>query len=156
TPLSPDQQEFVQTIQSSAEVLLELINDVLDFSKIEAGRVELESTEISLHALGEGRAGVFGDRARRKGLSLLSYFSPQIPNLVQGDQSRIRQILLNLLSNAIKFTPRGEVVLKVTAEPPIDGHVMLHFVVSDTGIGMNSKTVSQLFMPFSQADGSIT
>jgi PAS domain S-box-containing protein len=156
TPLSADQQEFVETIQTSAEVLLELINDVLDFSKIEAGRVELESTEFRLHALVEGSAELLADRARRKNLSLMTYLAPEVPNLVQGDQSRIRQILLNLLSNAIKFTQRGEVVLRVTANPSIDGHVLLHFIVTDTGIGMNEKTVSHLFMPFSQADGSIT
>jgi CheY-like chemotaxis protein/anti-sigma regulatory factor (Ser/Thr protein kinase) len=86
----------------------------------------------------------------------MTYLEPEIPNVVQGDQSRIRQILLNLLSNAIKFTQKGEVVLSVTAEAPADGRVKLQFVVRDTGIGMNEKTVAQLFMPFSQADGSIT
>jgi PAS domain S-box-containing protein len=156
TPLNTEQQEFVETIQSSAEVLMDLINDVLDFSKIEAGRVELESTEFSLHSLVEGSAELLADRARRKNLSLMTYLAPEIPHVVQGDQSRIRQILLNLLSNAIKFTQKGEVVLHVNAEGSSAGQVKLQFVVKDTGIGMNEKTVAQLFMPFSQADGSIT
>jgi PAS domain S-box-containing protein len=156
TPLNPEQKDFVYNIQNSAECLLDLINDILDFSKIEAGKLELSTTDFDLPSLIDNSVELLAGTARKKGLSLTSFVSPDIPALLHGDQPRIRQVLLNLLSNAIKFTTNGAVVVRVTAGQPVDNQVLLHFAIEDTGIGMTKITLDKLFSPFSQADSSIT
>ncbi|HEY9753827.1 MAG TPA: AAA family ATPase [Oculatellaceae cyanobacterium] len=156
TQLDVDQADLVNTIQSSADALLDLINDILDFSKIEAGKLEFNSDNFDLLNLVESSVELLSDAARKKRITLMSFCDPHLPAIVRGDQARLRQVLLNLLSNANKFTADGEVFLRVFADAPENGRQMIHFVVSDTGIGMSEKTIQQLFKPFSQADGSIT
>jgi len=152
TSLNSNQTDFVYNIQNSAECLLALIDDILDFSKIEAGKLELSTIDFDLTALVENSTELLVETARRKGLSLMSFVSPQIPPLLHGDQARVRQVLLNLLSNATKFTSHGDVTVSVT----VKDNSIVHFAIQDTGIGMSKKDIAQLFNPFSQADSSIT
>jgi PAS domain S-box-containing protein len=156
TTLTPEQQDFLCTIESSAQALLDLINEILDFSKIEAGKLELMESDFDLVALVENSIELVAQTARTKGIALMSFISEEIPALLHGDHARLRQVLLNLLSNANKFTEQGEVVLHVRADRALEGRVLAHFEVRDTGIGMSPETLSRLFVPFSQADGSIT
>ena len=154
--LNTEQSDLVNTIQNSAEALLDLIKDILDFSKIEAGKLEIMPSDFDLLSLVENSVEILANAAHKKNLTLMSFVMPEAPLTVHGDQARIRQVLLNLLSNANKFTAEGEVFLKVLADEAVDNVRTVHFIVSDTGIGMSQKTVEQVFNPFSQADGSIT
>jgi len=157
--LSPDQEEYVRTIQSSSEALLSIINDVLDFSKIEAQRVELEREPFALRAFLEDTLDVVTPAAADKGIELVHRIGPDVPGMVVGDRTRLRQILLNLLSNAVKFTPAGSVVLDVDARPlgpSHTAHVELHVRVTDTGIGIRADQLDRLFLSFAQGDASTT
>lgn len=158
--LDPLQKDMVTTINTSAESLLVLINDILDLSKVEAGKLELFSAPFNLLELVEESIELFAESAARKRVSLLSYVAADAPLLLLGDSARLRQVLVNLLSNAIKFTSGGEVLIEVSVDPaqelPEENTRMVHFVVSDTGIGMSHDSIDSLFRPFSQADGSIT
>ncbi len=162
TVLEPQQQDMVNTINTSAESLLVLINDILDLSKVEAGKLELSYAPLDLVDLVEESIELFAESANEKQVSLVAHIARDTPLMVLGDTIRLRQILLNLLSNAIKFTSGGEVLVEVFAEPAqsvgdiSQGTRNVQFVVTDTGIGMNSESIDNLFMPFSQADSSIT
>jgi signal transduction histidine kinase len=158
TELNEEQNEYLDTIRSSSEALMSLINDVLDFSKVESGNLSLESREFALLPVIRSLTSMFFTQATEKGLSLKVDFDENVPLRVRGDEARLRQILLNLLSNAIKFTNKGEVSLYVCANR-IDleaQFVELEFEVRDTGIGMSREQISQLFRPFSQGDSSTT
>ncbi len=167
TPLSPEQQEFVETIRTSGDALLTIINDILDFSKIEAGRMELENQPFELRECLESALDLVAPKAAEKGLNLAYVLAPQVPELINGDMPRLRQILVNLLGNAVKFTETGEVVLSVKAEGrrmkdepapdslPLSAFI-LHFSVKDTGIGIPPDRMGRLFQSFSQVDASTT
>jgi len=154
TPLTAEQRESLSLVKTSADSLLRIINDILDFSKIEAGKLDLEETDFHLHELVEETVRAFALRADQKGLKLESVLSAEVPLVVRGDPNRLRQVLNNLLGNAIKFTERGEVRLNVD-RPDVAGD-WLHFVVSDTGIGVPPDKQQAIFDPFSQADSSMT
>ena len=157
--LSPDQAEYVRTIQSSSEALLSIINDVLDFSKIEAQRVELETEPFALRAFLEDTLDVVSPAASEKKIELVHRIGSKVPGVVVGDPTRLRQILLNLLSNAVKFTPAGSVVLDVDARPlgpSHTAHIELHVRVTDTGIGIRADQLDRLFLSFAQGDASTT
>ncbi len=154
--LDPEHREQVNIINESAKVLLDIINDILDFSKIEAGKVELEILDFELVAIVEATAELLAERARKKGLTLMTHVDPSIPKLLRGDPGHIRQVLLNLASNAIKFTARGEVIIDISAVESNDRSIKLRFSVTDTGIGIQKNSLKKLFSPFTQADGSIT
>jgi signal transduction histidine kinase/DNA-binding response OmpR family regulator len=163
TPLSGEQREYVGQIQTSADTLLRLIDDILDFSKAEAGRLTIEEAELDLRALVEDAADLMAASAQRKGLEFAVSVDPDVPNHLRGDGVRLRQVLLNLLSNAIKFTSTGAITLTVSRDitspstPAGAGDgVMLKFTVSDTGIGISPDALGRLFEPFSQADSSTT
>jgi len=156
TPLTSQQSDIATIIRDSAGALLDIINDILDFSKIEAGKLELEILDFDLLPVVEGTTELVADQARAKGLSLMTYISPEVPRLFRGDPGRLRQILLNLLANAIKFTDSGEVYVRATLDETNPVRSQVRFSVSDTGIGMAQETVHRLFQPFTQADGSIT
>ncbi|MBA4079182.1 MAG: hypothetical protein C0508_29400, partial [Cyanobacteria bacterium PR.023] len=163
TKLEPEQRDLVTTINTSAESLLLLINDILDLSKVEAGKLELFSAPFNLLDLVEESVELFAESAAEKRVSLLSYVAVDVPHLLLGDAVRMRQILLNLLSNAIKFTSSGEVLIEVFVDSTEavkeagDGKTCrVRLVVSDTGIGISPEAVDALFLPFSQGDGSIT
>ena len=156
TPLSPEQQEYVETIRDSGESLLAIINDILDFSKIEAGKLELEDVDFDLYSTIAECAAVVAETAYRKGLALLLPRGPAKPLVVRADQGRLRQVLLNLLSNAIKFTPAGEVALEVETTAAAAGSHRIRVEVRDTGIGISPAITPQLFRAFTQADSSTT
>ncbi len=160
TELTPEQQEFAETIRSSGDALLTIINDILDFSKIEAGRIDLDRQPFDLRECVEGAVGLMAPTAAEKGLELGSLVDAGVPPAITGDETRLRQILLNLLSNAVKFTDEGEVLLTVTMdggpEPQDAGALGLRFSVRDTGIGIPPDRVDRLFQSFSQVDSSTT
>jgi two-component system sensor histidine kinase/response regulator len=156
TELTPEQREYLETVKLSADALLGVINDILDFSKIEAGKVDLEEVDFDLRECIEGTLKTLALRADEKGLELLCDVSPQIPEMVIGDSGRLRQILLNLIGNALKFTSVGEIALKVQLDLIEDTSSTLHFIVSDTGIGIAAEKLQSIFNSFSQADTSTT
>jgi two-component system, sensor histidine kinase and response regulator len=145
------QREDVDSLSASGDALLSVISDVLDFSKIEAGRLELDPTDFDLRAAVE-EACKLAEHANHAGLHIGQEVDPEAPAIVHGDRARLRQILLNLLSNAVKFTAAGEVLVRVHRQE--DGR--MHFVVSDTGVGIDRGRASQLFEAFAQADQSTT
>ena len=157
TRLTPEQEEFVETIRQSGDNLLTVINDVLDFSKIEAGKMELEHQPFDLRECIEGALDLLAPRAAEKGLDLAYYIGPQAPAAVYGDVTRLRQILVNLLSNAVKFTDRGDVVVSVDGQGEAASPLHeLHFSVKDTGIGIPPDRMDRLFQSFTQLDASMT
>lgn len=157
TPLDAEQEEFVSTIHTSGEALLALINDILDFSKIEAGQLTLETVAFDLSDCILDTLEMMAGKAREKGIELTYFIDSRCPSSLRGDVGRLRQVLINLISNALKFTEKGEVSLRVRAEPgALDGQWSLIFDVSDTGIGMSAEAQAKLFQPFTQADSSVT
>jgi signal transduction histidine kinase/DNA-binding response OmpR family regulator len=155
-PLSPEQREYAETIRSSADALLDIINNILDLSKIEAGRIELDPHPFDLRECLELVLDLFSVQSAQKDIELGLFCEPDLPSLVVADSTRLRQVLINLIGNAIKFTRRGGVTLSVNAAPgPADGW-RLHFVVADTGIGIPADRMDRLFQPFSQIDSSTT
>jgi signal transduction histidine kinase/DNA-binding response OmpR family regulator len=156
TGLTAEQKEYLDTVKLSADSLLGVINDILDFSKIEAGRIELDKADFHLRDCLEITLKTLALRADEKGLELLCEIAPDVPEVVLGDSSRLRQIVVNLVGNAIKFTHEGEVALKVGVEVADGESRLLHFTVSDTGIGIPAEKQKLIFDPFSQADSSTT
>ncbi len=158
TPLADEQRQYLKTVQSAADNLLDILNDLLDFSKIEAGKLELDPADFSLRAALGDTVRTLASRADKKGLELVSRVEADVPDALVGDASRLRQVLLNLVGNAIKFTEEGEVVLRVEAAalPAPDGQVWLRFTVSDTGIGISHEKQEKIFRAFEQEDTSTT
>ena len=157
TGLSADQREFAETIRSSGDGLLGLINNILDYSKIESGRLELERHPFDLRLCVEAALDLLAGRAAGKGLDLLYRMEPGVPEAVVGDETRLRQVLVNLLSNAVKFTAEGEVLLSILAAPASEnGPPRLQFSVHDSGIGIPADRMDRLFKTFSQVDASTT
>jgi PAS domain S-box-containing protein len=154
TGLTPEQREYGEVIDQSGRALLEIINDILDFSKIEAGRIDLESVDFDLRRAVREVLGSFAEAAQAKGLELLCLIRHDVPNALQGDPGRLRQVLTNLVGNAVKFTEEGEVVLRVTLNESDDAAAVVRFEVRDTGIGIDPELKSRLFQSFVQADGS--
>jgi signal transduction histidine kinase/CheY-like chemotaxis protein len=156
THLNAEQKEYLDTVKLSADSLLTVINDVLDFSKIESGKVELEAVDFNLRDMLEETLKTLAFRAHEKGLELLCEIAPEVHESVNGDSSRLRQIVVNLVGNAIKFTQRGEVALRVTRDANDGGDEVFRFCVSDTGIGIPIEKQKLIFDPFAQADSSTT
>jgi PAS domain S-box-containing protein len=156
TELTAEQREYLETVKLSADSLLVVINDILDFSKIEAGKAELENRPFNLRDTLEGVMRTLALRADEKGLELLCELAPETPELVRGDASRLGQVVVNLVGNAIKFTHEGEVGLKVEVAEKQGDERVLHFTVSDTGIGIAPEKQALIFDPFAQADTSTT
>jgi PAS domain S-box-containing protein len=156
TDLSLEQREYLGMVKSSAESLLGIINDILDFSKIEAGRLDLECLPFSLLDCIEDALRPLAVRAQQKGLELNWAAKGEIPELVKGDPTRLRQIVINLAGNAIKFTKRGEVSVSIERLPSPDSEVFIRFSVADTGVGIPREKHRQIFEAFSQADSSTT
>jgi signal transduction histidine kinase/FixJ family two-component response regulator/HPt (histidine-containing phosphotransfer) domain-containing protein len=162
TDLSPSQREYLLLVRDSSHLLLGIINDILDFTKIEAGRMELETVDFTLDSVMDRVANLFREKAAEKGIRMSYEIAPEVSGALRGDGFRIGQILINLVSNAIKFTPEGEIAVRVRldrdgAPEPLDAHqVPLIFSVRDSGIGIAQEKLDTLFLPFIQADGSIT
>ncbi|HLO32812.1 MAG TPA: GAF domain-containing protein, partial [Anaerolineales bacterium] len=176
TPLNAEQREYAETIRNSGDALLAVINDILDFSKIEAGKMDLERQPFDLRECVESALDLVAGRAVEKNLDLAYIFGDDIPAVICGDVTRLRQVLLNLFSNAVKFTEKGEVVLTVSVdkkastkvgtytgkradtldEVAVFSSTCLRFSVRDTGIGIPPDRIEALFHSFSQADSSTT
>ena len=156
TTLSLEQREYLEMVKESADTLLTLLNDLLDFSKIEAGKLTLNLGEFDLQETLSSAMRTLAPRADEKGLELTWETLPDVPARVVGDPGRVRQILLNLVGNAIKFTERGEVDLQVEIESQEADWAVLHFCISDTGIGIPHEKQSRIFEAFMQADSSTT
>ena len=158
TELTLEQNEYLQMIKSSADLLLGVVNDILDFSKIEAGHLELERTEFDLRHVIDDTSQAVAIRAHAKGLELVVQIAPDLATAVVGDPVRIGQILINLLGNAVKFTQQGEIVLTVEQgdAPATAGGCSYRFAVSDSGIGISAEKQRVIFDAFRQGDGSTT
>jgi two-component system sensor histidine kinase/response regulator len=156
TKLDANQRELAQTVRTSADALLTVINDVLDFSKLEAGKLSVEIHEFDLRKAIESIIDLFSESAHQKGLALGTFFDHRLPRHVRGDGGRIRQVLTNLVGNAIKFTTRGEVVVHVDLQERRGATLVVRFTVRDTGIGIAEEVLPRLFQPFMQADASTT
>jgi len=157
TEMTGEQQEYMNTAKTCADSLLSLINDVLDLSKIEAGKLHLEQITFGLRELVDGLLDVMTHPAAAKSLELIGHVDQLVPHQVQGDPTRLRQILINLVGNAVKFTERGEVLLKIDTAPAGKGKPsLIRFTVSDTGIGIPEEKVARIFDSFTQADESTT
>lgn len=155
TPLNEEQVDFVRTIHTSGDALLSIINDILDFSKIEAGKLDMESSPFMVHQCVEEALDILSARAFEKNLDLAYYVSPEVPRVISGDVTRLRQVIINLLGNAIKFTQEGDVSVTVTSREINDQHEV-QFSVHDTGIGIPKDRLESIFDSFSQADSSTT
>ena len=156
TELAAEQRHSLTLVQTSAETLLTLLNDILDLSKIEAEHLQLESIAFDLEHLVQSVVELLAIRARERRLNLLADVAPNLPASVRGDPTRLRQILTNLISNAIKFTHEGEVVVAASRMNAPDGRLMIRFAVKDTGIGIPAEKLDAIFEEFSQADTSTT
>lgn len=164
TDQNKEQQYYTQLIQDSANALLSIINDILDFSKIESAKLELENREFKLEDSLKFVCDLLYPSASTKNIRLEYEMQPHLPLKIIGDEHRLRQILINLMGNAIKFTKQGNVNLHVsylpqnsqTGDPKPQKEILLHFTVTDTGIGIPSDRIAMLFNPFTQADNSIS
>ena len=156
TPLNVEQEEFVDTIRNGSNGLLNIINDILDFSKIEAGKLELEEQPFYIRACLKEALSLITSKALNKNIELLYLVETDVPNILIGDITRLRQILVNLLNNAIKFTEEGEVFVHVTVNQQLGKNFEIHFEVRDTGIGIPESQISSLFQSFTQIDASTT
>ncbi|MEA3207360.1 MAG: hypothetical protein QOE70_417 [Chthoniobacter sp.] len=156
TELNHDQRNYLGMVKTSAHSLLGLINDILDFSKIEAGKLEIEAIDFHLRECLDALLKPLAIRAQQKGLTLTADISPEVPDHLNGDPMRLRQILINLADNAIKFTGHGGVKLRVAVESGLDQERCLHFAMTDTGTGIPAAKQALIFEAFAQADGSTT
>ncbi|OLC94229.1 MAG: hypothetical protein AUH86_15005 [Acidobacteria bacterium 13_1_40CM_4_58_4] len=156
TELSREQREYLETVKTSSDSLLTVINDILDFSKIEAGKIDLEVADFDVRDSLETTLKTLAVRADEKGLELLCEVAPEVPEVVRGDVTRLKQVVLNLVGNAIKFTNQGEVAVRVQVEAEDGRDLVLRFTVSDTGIGIAEDKREKIFDPFAQADTSTT
>ncbi|MFZ4520393.1 MAG: PAS domain S-box protein [Bacteroidales bacterium] len=159
TNLSSSQRDYLESIQTSAYLLLDTINNILDFSKIEAGKLEIEHVEFNIYDVLEKSVDILTVKAFEKNLELLCEIEPGLPEFYFGDPLRIRQILVNFISNAIKFTEKGEICISAKRQPGIigtNGEVKILFSVKDSGIGIEESKLEHIFDQFTQADNSTT
>jgi signal transduction histidine kinase/DNA-binding response OmpR family regulator len=156
TTLTDEQREYSLTIRRCSDSLLTVINDILDFSKIEAGKMTIERVDMDLRVVVEEVADLLAPKANEKGVELAAVIPPTFPGAVQGDPSRLRQVLTNLVGNAIKFTERGEVTVVVRVLEETDTELGVELAVRDTGIGIAADRLGAIFESFTQVDGSST
>ena len=154
--LNDQQRDYAETVRESATGLLTVLNDILDFSKIEAGKLEFDVTRVDLRNLIEDVVRLIGIQARAKGVGVTAYIDAAVPNSIQADAGRLRQILLNLFGNAVKFTEAGEIALSVHLTASDAQSTTLRFDLRDTGIGIPEARLHSLFQAFSQVDNSTT
>jgi signal transduction histidine kinase/CheY-like chemotaxis protein/ligand-binding sensor domain-containing protein len=156
TKLDIEQREYTDAILTSGESLLNVINDVLDFSKIESGHMQLDPHDFELRKCIEDVLELFSSKAFESGIDLMCHIDNNVPIFINADSFRLKQVLANLVSNAIKFTPKGEIVITVTAKTYDTNQLKLFFTVKDTGIGIPEDKINKLFKAFNQLDSSVT
>ncbi len=156
TDLNQEQKDYLETIRNSGNYLLSVINDILDFSKIDLGKMELEKQPFNLRIRIKESLDLIAPKASEKGINLSFDIDPSTPEIIVGDLTRLRQVLVNLLNNAVKFTGKGEVTISVISQKRSGGDYEIHYAIKDTGIGIPQEKMSQLFQSFSQVDPSIT
>ncbi len=156
TPLNEEQQSLVNTIRTSGNALLGVINQILDFSKIEADKLELEESNFDLRVMIEETLDLVAPQATQKSLTLAYFIKENVPLYLVQDVARIRQILANLMSNAVKFTEQGEITITASAQALEADRYQLHFAIQDTGMGIPMDRIGRLFQSFSQVDATIT
>ena len=156
TALSATQTHLTKTIRSSAQILLQIVNDLLDLSKIRAGKVTLEALPIDLGQVLEECTSLFAGSAEGQGIELIVCPPARTAHALLGDPLRVRQILMNLVGNAVKFTSQGEVVVRADIESVAADRAIVRISVADTGIGMDAIAINRIFEPFSQADETTT
>ncbi|MDO8895150.1 PAS domain S-box protein [Nitrosomonas sp.] len=155
--LDSQQSAYLRNIEGSSKILLGVINDILDYSKIEANKIELDNIPFDLNNILENLSAMASIAAKDKAVDVLFYVAPNVPRHFTGDPLRLSQIFVNLTNNAIKFTDQGEVIIRITIESTEDSEtITLAFSVTDSGIGITSEQMADLFKAFSQADSSIT
>ncbi|MEO0473923.1 MAG: response regulator, partial [Bacteroidota bacterium] len=155
TELNREQEDYLKTIRTSGDSLLNIINDILDFSKIESGKIELEKQDVSIQETVEDVLDLLAAKAYEKGLELLSLIQSDVPDYVKTDSTRLRQILINLIGNAIKFTKKGELFVEAYLKGK-DADQQIVFAIHDTGIGIPKDKIGKLFSVFQQVDASTT
>ncbi len=156
TDLDAEQRELSEHVFASSRGLLDILNDILDFSKIEAGKLTIEEEQSNLRELVETSVELVAVPAQRKGLEILAAIDDDVPDVVNTDPARVRQILTNLTHNAVKFTQSGVVLVRVSALEQQQSSAVLRFEVEDTGIGIARERITDLFSPFTQLDASTT
>jgi signal transduction histidine kinase/CheY-like chemotaxis protein len=156
TPLNPEQQDFLETVRTSGDALLSLINEILDLSKLEAGKMMLETLDFNLSTCIQEVIELLARQAHDKGLEIAALIPANVPIYIQGDASRLRQVIMNLMGNAIKFTSQGEVIIQLELISETDDTATIQFAIIDTGIGITTEDKNNLFQPFTQVDASIT
>ncbi|MBN3897590.1 MAG: response regulator [Nostoc sp. NOS(2021)] len=156
TPLDAEQRDFIETIRSSGDDLLSLINEILDLSKLEAGEMALETLDFDLSTCVEEVVELLAPSAHNKGLEIAALIEHNVPTHLKGDTGRLRQILMNLISNAIKFTSAGEVLVQAELRSLSSTTATIHFDITDTGLGISPEDQRKLFTPFTQVDASTT
>jgi signal transduction histidine kinase/CheY-like chemotaxis protein/HPt (histidine-containing phosphotransfer) domain-containing protein len=157
TILNTQQTQYLDIIRSGSEALLTLLNDILDFSKIEAGKLDIDCHPFNLHTCITSAIELLAPQCTQKGIKLTWFIDPKVPQQIEGDSYRLRQILTNLVSNAVKFTDAGQVLIRVAAHQANSSpHHEIQFAIHDTGIGISAQQQATLFQPFSQVDTSIT
>jgi two-component system sensor histidine kinase/response regulator len=156
TALDAEQQEYVETVAASGEMLLRIIGNILDFCKLEARNLTLEEFDFDLAATVAEVTALLAAQAGAKGVALSTTIAPDVPTVLRGDPFRVRQVLTNLIDNAIKFTERGAVAVDVTLTEEGADTAVVAIAVRDTGIGLSAAERERLFEPFAQADSSAT
>ena len=146
----------MRKIQQSGQHLLGIINDILDFSKIEAGKLSVECIDFDFEKVLENVSNLISEKATAKGLELIFDIEPSISNHLKGDPLRLGQILINFCNNAVKFTEKGEIIVRARVKEEDEIGKLVHFSVSDTGIGLTDEQMGRLFQAFEQADTSTT
>ncbi|MDQ2774959.1 MAG: ATP-binding protein [Acidobacteriota bacterium] len=156
TPLNHEQRDNLQTVRTSAVSLLQIVNDILDFSKIEAGKLELNVHPFKVREFAEAAMRAIQPQTDERGVKTILAVNQNVPTVLEGDEQRLRQIVLNLLSNAMKFTAKGEIRLEIDLKSRDGASAVLEFTVADTGIGIPKEAHDRIFEAFHQADGSVT
>jgi signal transduction histidine kinase len=155
TELNDEQRDYVETVRSSSDSLLTIINDISTSRRSRRASCSLRRWTLTLEALLSHPSRCWAERAQAKGVEVVAFVEDNLPTHVRGDAGRLRQVLVNLVGNAVKFTDTGEVIVRATKEHE-NGYVIARFEITDTGIGLSKEAQRYLFQPFVQADGSTT
>lgn len=156
TELSEEQDAFLRDIRLSADNLLAIINDILDISKIESGKMDIEMKEFGMEKMVEGVLNLLSYSAHKKGIEVVSYIEKEVPEYLEGDQAKVRQVLVNLVGNAVKFTEEGTILVEVKCIESDEKSCEIEFCVTDTGVGIDESDRDKIFKPFIQGDLSYT